>query len=69
MAYFYPGYSSYFWLSLLFMANTAGPLFHMAVPHWPGVFWSLAVESTFILFGPGWYGYLAGARWRSYALL
>src|SRR5579862_2798361 len=52
MAYFYPGYSSYFWLSLLFMANTAGPLFHTAVPHWPGVFWSLAVEEHFYLVWP-----------------
>ena len=52
MAYFYPGYSSYFWLSLLFMANTAGPVFHIAVPHGPGVFWSLAVEEHFYFVWP-----------------
>lgn len=51
MAYFYPGYSSYFLLSLLFMANTAG-LFHIAVPHGPGVFWSLAVEEHFYFVWP-----------------
>jgi peptidoglycan/LPS O-acetylase OafA/YrhL len=52
MAYFYPGYSSYFWLSFLFMANTAGPVFQVAVPHGPGVFWSLAVEEHFYLVWP-----------------
>lgn len=51
MAYFYPGYSSYFWLSLLFMANLAG-LFQVAVPHGPGVFWSLAVEEHFYFVWP-----------------
>jgi peptidoglycan/LPS O-acetylase OafA/YrhL len=51
MAYFDPGYSSYFLLSLLFMANTAG-LFHIAVPHGPGVFWSLAVEEHFYFVWP-----------------
>lgn len=34
------------------MANTAGPVFHVAVPHGPGVFWSLAVEEHFYLVWP-----------------
>ena len=49
--YFYAGYSSYFLLSLLFMANMAG-LFQIAIPHGPGVFWSLAVEEHFYLVWP-----------------
>jgi hypothetical protein len=45
MAYFYPGHSSYFLISLLFLANTAG-LFQIAVPHGPGVFWSLVASTA-----------------------
>jgi peptidoglycan/LPS O-acetylase OafA/YrhL len=51
MSYYYPGHSSYFWLSLLFMANMAG-LFQIGVPHGPSVFWSLAVEEHFYLVWP-----------------
>ena len=51
MAFFYKGYSSYFLLSVAFLANMAGPL-GVAVPHGPGVFWSLAVEEHFYLVWP-----------------
>ena len=51
MAYFYPGNGSYFLLSLVFLANVAG-LLGVAVPHGPGVFWSLAVEEHFYLIWP-----------------
>jgi peptidoglycan/LPS O-acetylase OafA/YrhL len=40
--------ASYFLLSALFLANAAS-LFHVPIPHGPGVFWSLAVEEHFYL--------------------
>ncbi len=51
MACFYPGNGTYFALSLAFLANVA-PLWGVAVPHGPGVFWSLAVEEHFYLIWP-----------------
>jgi len=51
MAGFYSGNASYFLLSLVFLANIAGPL-GIPVPHGPGVFWSLAVEEHFYLIWP-----------------
>jgi peptidoglycan/LPS O-acetylase OafA/YrhL len=51
MACFYPGNGLYFALSLAFLANLA-PLFGVAVPHGPGVFWSLAVEEHFYFIWP-----------------
>jgi peptidoglycan/LPS O-acetylase OafA/YrhL len=51
MAFSYPGYSSYFLLSTVFLANMAG-LMGVSVPHGPGVFWSLAVEEHFYLIWP-----------------
>jgi peptidoglycan/LPS O-acetylase OafA/YrhL len=47
----YRGHASYFLLSSGFMANLA-PLFHVRVPHGPGVLWSLAIEEQFYLFWP-----------------
>lgn len=51
MACFYPGNGPYFLLSLVFLANMAG-LLGVAIPHGPGVFWSLAVEEHFYLLWP-----------------
>jgi len=51
MSFQYPGSGSYFLVSVLFLANLAG-LFGVAVPHGPGVFWSLAVEEHFYLLWP-----------------
>ncbi len=47
----YPGYGSYFLASLLFVQNFVFA-FGIAVPHGPGVFWSLAVEEHFYLLWP-----------------
>jgi peptidoglycan/LPS O-acetylase OafA/YrhL/SAM-dependent methyltransferase len=51
MSCFYSGYTHYFVLSLLFMANLAGS-FGAATPRGPGVFWSLAVEEHFYFVWP-----------------
>jgi len=50
-AFFYVGYSAYFWLSLSMLANFAH-VFRTPTPHGPGVFWSLAVEEHFYLIWP-----------------
>jgi peptidoglycan/LPS O-acetylase OafA/YrhL len=47
----YDGFSSYFRLSLLFLANFSY-YFRIAEPHGPGVLWSLAVEEHFYLMWP-----------------
>lgn len=47
----YPGFSSYFVISLLFLSNFASA-FGIPVPHGPGVFWSLAIEEHFYLIWP-----------------
>jgi len=54
---FYPETSKYFLLSLLFLANFAYA-FGAAVPHGPGVFWSLAIEEHFYLVWPWLVRYL-----------
>ncbi len=57
--YFYGAtYSSFFLVTLFFMANFASA-FGAAVPHGPGVYWSLAVEEHFYLIWP------LGARFLS----
>lgn len=51
MACFYPSNGTYFLLSMVFLANMAG-LLGVAIPHGPGVFWSLAIEEHFYLVWP-----------------
>ena len=51
MYWAYRSHASYFGLSLLFLANFS-TYFSVAVPHGPGVFWSLAVEEHFYFLWP-----------------
>ena len=47
----YPGFGSYFLLSLFYLSNFAYS-FHAPKPHGPGIYWSLAVEEHFYICWP-----------------